>query len=54
MLRPRRTSSGVSPRTALDLGLKVDVDKLTQNLIEKLKHDRYHRDIEDTNVMGRA
>ena len=29
--------AGVSPRTALAVGLKVDVDALTQDLVDKLK-----------------
>jgi hypothetical protein len=29
---------GISPKTALQLGLKVDVDALPANIIEKLKH----------------
>lgn len=29
---------GISPKTALQLGLKVDVDALPQSIVEKLKH----------------
>src|SRR5512142_3296154 len=35
---------GVSPKTALAVGLKVDVDALPQSLIEKLKKGRVNLD----------
>lgn len=35
---------GISPQTALALGLKVDVNALPEKLIEKLKHGRVHLD----------
>jgi len=35
---------GVSPKTALGVGLKVDVDALPQSLIEKLKHGQVNLD----------
>src|SRR5687768_4856724 len=35
---------GVSPKTALAVGLKVDVDALPQSLISQLKHGRVNLD----------
>ena len=35
---------GVSPRTALEVGLKVDVDALPDNLVSSLKHGRVNLD----------
>jgi hypothetical protein len=42
--------SGVSPNTALNLGLKVDVDALPQPLIEKLKRGQVNLDDPATTV----
>jgi hypothetical protein len=38
------TGPGVSPKSALMLGLKVDVDALPQNVQEKLKHGKINLD----------